>query len=222
MKYYKQNTKYLDENTKQHYEALMEKQNENYWDHYRESANILADALLSLITKNYYFNNILDLGCGSGALVSEITKRLSIENITVIDFSDMMLQHAKNELKNVSILKCDINNNIPLKSKFFDLCLSSNVVEHVKNPEQHMNECLRLGKYLLLAIPIEDYHSEKYERGHISFFESEKMCMNFLNQFNLEIIDYDIKWVPLNHLYWKRKDEKIYQTIWRYARRIGA
>ena len=190
MKYYKQNTNYLDEYTEQYYEALIEKetfmtpkgdthehenvfsyQKEGYWNHYRESANILADTLCNLIPENYFnnhFNNILDLGCGSGVLVSEISKRLGIKNNTAIDFSDVILRHTKNELiyvKNVSILKCDINNNIPLKSKSFDLCLSSYVIEHVKNREQHMNECLRLGKYRLLAIPIEKYHSEKYGGG---------------------------------------------------------
>lgn len=225
VKYYKQNTTYLDDYDDQYYEALMGEQNDDYWDHYREGANILTDALVSLIPKDHYFNNIVDLGCGSGVMVSEITKRLKIEDITVVDFSDVMLQHAKNELKSVksvSTVKHDINSDIPLESKSFELCLSSNVIEHVKDPDQHINECLRLGKHLLLAIPIEEYRAEKYSGGHINFFESEKMCMNFLDQFDLKIINYSVKWVPLNYLYWKRDNEKIHQTILRNAKKIGA
>ena len=84
--------------------------------------------------------NILDVGCGGG-LLSEPISRLG-ENVTAIDASEKNILIAKAHLRK-SGLNIKYINPSPEKMKIkkkFDVILSMEIVEHVENLEEYINQ----------------------------------------------------------------------------------
>ncbi len=81
----------------------------------------------------YNFQTVLELGCGTGKNTVFLLQKA--RNIIAIDFSEKMLQKAKEKIKSSSIQfqKADLNKNWDVKNSAFDLITCSLTLEHIKN-----------------------------------------------------------------------------------------
>jgi tRNA (cmo5U34)-methyltransferase len=80
---------------------------------------------------------VLDIGCGYGDVTAELIEMSPLASVCMVDFSDEMLQQAKERFgsnSRVNIIKHDLNSGIPgrLKSGKFDAVVSCHALHHVE------------------------------------------------------------------------------------------
>ena len=84
---------------------------------------------------------ILDLGCGDGALTARVREQSPEAAVTLVDFSDEMLRRARERFADdarVAFAKQDLNGGLPdaLGANRFDAVVSCYAIHHVQ-PENH-------------------------------------------------------------------------------------
>lgn len=109
-------------------------------DNYRRMSEVY-DIILSYIQKDKTGLNILDIGCGDGSLLNKIANN----NLYGIDISPEQLEIAKSrgiKAQNINIDK----QNLPYPDNYFDIIISSEVIEHVLVPDNLLKETYRVLK----------------------------------------------------------------------------
>ncbi len=88
-------------------------------------------------------SSVLDVGCGYGFLMSRLNTDCSDTIVTGVDISRYQVINAKLRRVNGHLVVCCAE-YMPFKSDFFDFVLCSEVIEHVVNPKDSLNEMVRL------------------------------------------------------------------------------
>lgn len=94
--------------------------------------------------------NILDLGCGEGSIISAILKKYSNKKITGVDISPRRINSLKEKFPKQTFICGDICST-KLKKNSFNLVMSTQVIEHVKDDKkmvEEMNRLLKKGGFL--------------------------------------------------------------------------
>lgn len=95
---------------------------------------------------------VLVLGAGEGALESKlIANGVRPSNIQAMD-----MDPANYKLKSVNCAFCDLNKDFPVQTASFDNCFATEVIEHLKNPHNLIEEAHRVlkpGGMLFLSTP---------------------------------------------------------------------
>ncbi|OGZ67605.1 MAG: hypothetical protein A3D35_02445 [Candidatus Staskawiczbacteria bacterium RIFCSPHIGHO2_02_FULL_34_9] len=126
-------------------------ENEKYSDYLDNQDSNIFNKIVNIVRQyTQREDSILDVGCGSGKLLSLISDR---ENKFGIDISNNSIQRCLDKK-----LDCLIYNGkkIPFGDGSFDLVLSFNVLEHVDDPNYFLLEQLRVLKskgYLMIICP---------------------------------------------------------------------
>jgi 2-polyprenyl-3-methyl-5-hydroxy-6-metoxy-1,4-benzoquinol methylase len=96
---------------------------------------------------------ILDVGCGDGVLLYLISKTIKEYNFEYygVDLSEEALSIAAKKIPDGKFIASEVY-NIKLDSEFFDIIISSDVIEHVNHPEKMLEEIHRLSKNNALII----------------------------------------------------------------------
>ncbi|MGV2989253.1 class I SAM-dependent methyltransferase [Vibrio sp. E150_011] len=98
--------------------------------------------------------NILDYGCGWGGISDLFVKKYNA-NVDAVDISKEDLELAKNIFHSDNINFIHLENfDFPIKK--YDLIFSSQVIEHVHNPGNYLNNISNMLKddsYLLIGLP---------------------------------------------------------------------
>ncbi len=172
-------------------------------------------SLLKTALKKYNFDikkkyNLLDMGCGDAVLIFILRKYLPEYkfNIYGIDLSDSALQTAKHKNPNclfstASVYKTDLNDN------FFDVILSSDVIEHVNYPDKMLTEVQRIAKQnavIIFGTPIRCTEFP-LDKMHVKEFFPEEFKHLYSEYFNKTEIILTHK---LIHLLKYRKTLKIF------------
>jgi SAM-dependent methyltransferase len=91
--------------------------------------------------------NVVDIGCGDGGYASFCAKMGA--NITFVDMQEAKVRALEERLKNVAagevegiVSEC---NPIPISDGYADLVISTEVLEHVRNPAEFLSEIVRVG-----------------------------------------------------------------------------
>jgi ubiquinone/menaquinone biosynthesis C-methylase UbiE len=79
------------------------------------------------------FENVLEIGCGTGKNTAWLITRAKM--LTAVDFSDEMLAKAREKFNDqqVSFRQADINNDWTFSHGLYDLITFSLVLEHIQN-----------------------------------------------------------------------------------------
>lgn len=123
--------------------------------------------------------NLIDLGCGDGVQIHFINEFLKKEvperDIFGIDVSEDALAVARKKnsegiFKNESVYTTSFEDN------FFDFTVSSDVIEHVQDPQKMVDEAVRItkkGGYIIFGTPIK-FTENPLDKMHVQeFFPSE-------------------------------------------------
>lgn len=199
---------------KYYYSLKRKKIKQNYWDQKKDPDGNIRDRIsnhekekklflqnnqnLIKIIKSLKFKSICDIGCGTGYILSQFSKKkkylLGIDN----DSHALQIASRYGEVKNVNLNK----KTLSINSKF-DLVTLYHVIEHIKKPEhllKNINKILNKKGFLVLGTPDFDsamarLYKNKYrmlnDQTHISLFSSDSL-IRFLrdNKFKILKIDY--------------------------------
>ena len=169
-------------------------------------ANIIFKDI-SKIIRIEQTQKVLDVGFGGGFLLKKFLETTEKENLFGMDISDKYIDKIDFAERNHFCVG-DAQDNLDFfEDNFFDIVVSTDVIEHIFDPITFYNNLLRktkAGGYIFLNIPLElnlssrlhllvggNIHNPFVVGGHIRFF---KPCdLNYFNKNNSIIIkkDYD-------------------------------
>lgn len=93
-----------------------------------------------------YGDNILDLGCGTAELMSQIISEDSSRHLTGIDLSEEMLKIARNKLGKKATFILDDAENLPFADQSFDIVYCNDSFHHYPHPQLVLMEIYRVLK----------------------------------------------------------------------------
>jgi len=120
----------------------------------------------------YEFENVLELGCGTGKNTNWLLKKAN--RIIGLDFSQEMLNKAKAKIKDerVEFRKADLTKSWEIDNDFAALITCSLTLEHIKNLNHIFNQAnLKLKKNGLFFIS--ELHPFKQYSGSKARYETE-------------------------------------------------
>ncbi len=135
----------------------MQKEYEKVYQNYENKLFYFVarkDLVLRLIRSHFGSKavNVLDLGCGTGNVLSYLSQHLK-GSFTGLDASPVMLKNKRN--KRVKLVKGDLYNP-QLKPESFDVILCLDVIEHLKDDEgalKTIQKLLRKGSVAIVLVP---------------------------------------------------------------------
>lgn len=96
---------------------------------------------------------ILDVGCGTGILLEELVKFGDL--IVGIDFSNRMLEKAKERVEDVFLVAADAD-SLPFADNTFDAVISLTLLQNMPNPKETVFEMTRVtekgGRVIVTAL----------------------------------------------------------------------
>ncbi len=114
----------------------------NCW--YSKHASKLHKYVLEEL-ENLHFDSILDIGIGTGELLSLILQKFSC-NVSGIDISPNMIKIANEKLRNKAELAVGDVKNLIWNKNSFDIIISINAFHHYISPQEALNEMYRVCK----------------------------------------------------------------------------
>jgi|APSaa5957512622_1039677.scaffolds.fasta_scaffold76115_1 2-polyprenyl-3-methyl-5-hydroxy-6-metoxy-1,4-benzoquinol methylase len=169
------------------------------------------DVVNYMIELNFTKNSrILDLGCGIGLLAKRL-KEAGFTNITGADWLERDKVEYINSLDNyiqIDLNELDENLQKKFKNEIYDVVISSDVMEHLKNPSsffRNINSITDSNSEIIISIPnafnliqrlfiLFTGNSTRYkvekknEFGHITLVTSNIM-QSLLNRIDLKVVD---------------------------------
>jgi len=158
--------------------------------------NLVLPTLIPKVTSPL---EVLDLGCGDGAVSDWLIKRGY--DVTSLDFNELALTTAK-ERHLPNLMLCDAEKPLPFNEAAFDIVFWGDVVEHLFDPESTLMEIYRVLKSdgcLVMSCPNVGYigfrfrflltgsirslelaGQEPWEQDHIRFFNSRDLRLLLL------------------------------------------
>lgn len=130
----------------------------------------------------------LDIGCGDGAVLSELSRSVPEWQCRGLEISSSAL--AACESRGVVASHFD-GRTIPYEAQSVDLCILSHVVEHLPNPRLLLEEAARVGRWVFVEVPLE--YTIRTPRdftwndiGHINLYD-QKLIRHLVQSCALEI-----------------------------------
>jgi 2-polyprenyl-3-methyl-5-hydroxy-6-metoxy-1,4-benzoquinol methylase len=169
------------------------KQNTNtmqFWDDYYASVDVEHDRLiiyeqLADILETIRFNTILEIGCGTGIGAEYIKSKFDCI-YTASDFSMIAVNKAAEKADYIKLL--DIRKDDPVGE--YDVIIIAETLEHLEDPFNVIDRCLKHCKYLVLSLPLDE--PEDCDPEHI-----------WCNIRPEDFIEYDVHRIHINEYYFQ-------------------
>jgi len=161
-----------------------------HWDSYKHDP-IYKDHV-DYIVSNFegrLKGSLLDLGCGDG-LISSFASEMGFE-VKGIDVENEGIRLAR--IKSPSIA-FEVKDLFEVNQQF-DYVLSSEVIEHLSNPDEFLEKVKSLFRIeALITTPNKDYYgkTDTYHFMEYSIFEFEKLLEKYFKNFQIEASKYNL------------------------------
>lgn len=129
----------------------------------RTAVKWVLDPLNALVKDLPVQSNILEIGCGTGNYIIELSGTFPDHKYSGFDISDEMLRIAKNRSNKINFEKVDAEKNFPNKGIIFDFCFAVDVIHHIVNIQNFFTETYKCLKQNCLFALVTDL--EKNIRG---------------------------------------------------------
>ena len=116
-----------------------------------------SESILSLC-KNLKLTKVVEIGCGICSITSRLDKLNFAPEFYGMEVSSSAINFIKEKLviphlKTVYLLD---SSKTPFEDNYFDVGILSHVLEHVPDPNALIKEALRICKYVVIEVPLED------------------------------------------------------------------
>lgn len=174
------------DNYKEKSKKSFSQQAENYdAGHYGKHAKTLYSSVLQKLGQ-FSFNKLLDVGCGTGNLLSLISSRYEVQ-IVGIDLSQDMLNIAQDKLDENANLIIGDSENLPFNNDSFDIVTCTDSFHHYPNAENVLAEIKRVlkpgGNFIIadpwLATPLRQFANilMPFNRdGDVKIYGESEIC----------------------------------------------
>lgn len=112
---------------------------------YGEHARKLYPALLEVICHSYG-NTVLDIGCGTGALLKQVYDEDHRRILYGIDISTKMVQKSKERMQDKATIIEGDSEHLPFKDNTFDIVYCNDSFHHYPNPDKVLEQMQRVVK----------------------------------------------------------------------------
>lgn len=146
----------------------------------RLGAEAKADSVVTLMSEPPH--SIVEVGCGTGAVISELRQRGFGRRHYGVDFSAAALAHLSAHNPEISVAAADITiNPDPFGDGPYDLILASHVIEHLERPDEFLRSLREMPhRHAIFEIPLDDLLAHRIKArfrdrtrnaaGHVQFF----------------------------------------------------
>jgi SAM-dependent methyltransferase len=148
-----------EENTPEGYDSLWG-DNENLAafraeaDHIRD---VLTTEIADVVSQHLSPKaEVVDIGCGVGDLLLEVTKRQPQVKVAGLDFSPKAVEGAQKALPVGEFMRFTIEQTLPYPSDTFDVVMCTDVLEHLEYPQDIVKELVRIcrpGGSVFIVVP---------------------------------------------------------------------
>jgi SAM-dependent methyltransferase len=161
-------------------------------------------------SKNSRDFSVVDLGCGDGSLLFSLQKRglfSNAEKIVGVDLSPQRIKNLRGNVKGAIGIISDACNVKKLENEVFDVVISSQLIEHLPNDIDLLQEIRRLVKgngVVYISTVIKKWYGFYIYRNkgrfrldptHVREYPSKEIFLNLLERNRLKILEYRIKMV---------------------------
>jgi 2-polyprenyl-3-methyl-5-hydroxy-6-metoxy-1,4-benzoquinol methylase len=153
-------------------------------------ASLHQRRLLLNIIKNITVDSIVDVGCGEGSLLKEISKIKNVP-LTGIDFSEVALRKAKENITSATFVMLDIadsTNPYFNSNNKFDLVIAADVIEHIYDDIGAIENLKKLSKnYIMISTLQGKMRDSERGVGHYRSYRKNELEMK-LEEAGIDIV----------------------------------
>jgi 2-polyprenyl-3-methyl-5-hydroxy-6-metoxy-1,4-benzoquinol methylase len=162
---------------REYYESLQPGR-DDYWT-YMAAPRRRVSVILRELRRLGNVGSVVDLGCGNGALLSEVASAFPATDLTGIDLSSRQI--AENRRAFPALRWHDADLQATVEDSFsarFDVALSSEVIEHLQDPGMLLRNAHRVIRdrgHLILSTQSGRVGETERRVGHLRHFTREEM-----------------------------------------------
>jgi SAM-dependent methyltransferase len=143
-----------------------------------ERVDFYSEVCVRLARLEIQPKSVLDVGCGSGHLLAEVSKLWPSASLRGIDFSAESIKLATRLFPHINFMQGSIFDLERLESRF-DLVICTEVIEHLEAADRAIDQlcsrCLPKG-WIVITVP--DGRQDTFA-GHFNFWTPESFCREF-------------------------------------------
>lgn len=152
-------------------------------DWLRRTAANKADSVTRLLERNGLRpHRVLELGCGTGAVIGELADRGVAEEYYAVDYSEQAIRYLRETQPALHAAVADVTATPdPFGQAPYAIVLLSHVLEHLEEPAAFLRAVRRMDfSYLIAEVPLEDLPFGRLKAlvkdrrdnpaGHVQFF----------------------------------------------------
>ena len=187
-------------------------QNRNFREYSKKHIHFYDLKISDLVEKAVKNKNsgdfsVIDLGCGDGRLLFSLQKKELLSNaerIIGVDLSPQRIQNLRGNVKGAIGIVSDACNVKRLENEVFDVVISSQLIEHLPNDIDLLQEIRRLVKgdgVVYISSVIKKWYGFYIYRNkgrfrldptHVREYSSKEIFLNLLEGNRLKILEYGI------------------------------
>ncbi len=137
-----------------------------YQSHFDAEAEWLKRSAIERVNSIQYFlknnsispDSILDIGCGTGAVLQELQNRNIGNKYVGVDYSLEAIENLRNNLQGIDTYVADITSaNFSFDGRF-DTVIMIHVLQHLNDPEKCLKSVLKQldFSHIIIEVPFED------------------------------------------------------------------
>lgn len=120
-----------------------------------------ADVLSAIVPAGYAFDSALEIGCAEGIVLARLGELLHIKRCVGLDVSETFLSYGRSLYPHIDF-RLTRSKTLPFPDQSIDLIILSDIIEHVQDVSLFLQEVRRVGRYILVKLPMEQHWWRKY------------------------------------------------------------
>jgi SAM-dependent methyltransferase len=132
---------------------------EDFWEGYWNDTTVYGPAcrhrrrLVAQLAGSVPHQTILDLGCGDGSLLAELSVRLPESRLTGSDISEKALAIARRNAPAAEFFQATLPGGTLPPGRTFDVVTLSEVLEHIEDDEAVLREVAPIARHVVISVP---------------------------------------------------------------------